>query len=88
MKPIIMTIHPWHLHVKNTKLTYRKTKSRRPSNFVIGIMGFYLLEISSSFEKVLEILYISNLASPNLKYTLNFQNRSKTLVFVLILSCN
>lgn len=58
MKPIIMTIHPWHLHVKNTKLTYRKTKSRRPCIFVIGIMGFYLLEISSSFGKVLEILCI------------------------------
>jgi hypothetical protein len=55
MKPIIMTIHPWHLHVKNTKLTYKKTKSGRPYSFVIEIMGFYLLEISSSFRKVLEI---------------------------------
>ncbi len=54
MKPTIMTIHPWHLHVKNTKLTYRKTKSKRPCIFVIGIMGFYLLEISSSFGNVLE----------------------------------
>jgi hypothetical protein len=58
MKPIIRTIHPWHLHVKNTKLTYRKTKSRRPYNFFIEIMGFYLLDFSSSFGKVLEILCI------------------------------
>jgi len=58
MKPIIITIHPWHLHVKNTKLTYRKKKSGRPCSFVVRIMGFYLLEISSSFRKILEIFYI------------------------------
>jgi hypothetical protein len=39
MKPTIMTIHPWHLHVKNTKLTYRKMKSRKPC--LLGALLYY-----------------------------------------------